>query len=109
MKLSEAILLGSMLRPQGHGWLFKDGKSRAIGSALEASGTPYQEYLAGEGGSLYKEAIKKFPNLITLEYEITNKNDFGWSRERIAEWVTVFEYSEDVVKKPVQELEVVAV
>jgi hypothetical protein len=38
MKLSEAILLGSTLRPQIKGYLFADGRSCALGAAGEAIG-----------------------------------------------------------------------
>lgn len=38
MKLSDAIRLGAMLRPQAVGELFKDGGSCAIGAAIEACG-----------------------------------------------------------------------
>ena len=38
MKLSEAIRLGSMLRPQGFGAYTRDGRSCALGAAREAIG-----------------------------------------------------------------------
>lgn len=38
MKLSEAIRIGAKLRPQGHGKFFSNGRSCAIGAAMEACG-----------------------------------------------------------------------
>lgn len=35
-KLSELIREGAKLRPQSFGWTFKDGKSCAVGAAVEA-------------------------------------------------------------------------
>lgn len=40
MKLSDAILLGSTLKPQGFGTWFLDGASCAGGAALDAIGQP---------------------------------------------------------------------
>lgn len=40
MKLSEAIRLGSMLKPQGRGHLLFEDKTCALGAACEADGVP---------------------------------------------------------------------
>jgi hypothetical protein len=103
LKLSEAIRLGAMLRPQYKGGYFgtvdhtSELGSCAMGAALEA---------AGPGAPINLE--KTFP-LITsyvtftpspsigavrsrLDYIITYLNDDrDWSRERIADWVEVIE------------------
>lgn len=95
-KLSQAIQLGATFQPQCIGAWFKDGKSCAIGSALEAltglhdmeqmnewldSGHEVQEYLMQRFGMSQIKLI-----------EVMSLNDGGpgrpsMTRERIAEWL----------------------
>lgn len=108
MKLSEAIFMGSLLRPQIHGaYLTKDG-SCALGAALEATGTkPWDLDVYVVGDAHRRVAYERFPplrsmvkcpdcpcrfNLPTPTYELSHiiihLNDAHlWNREKIADWV----------------------
>jgi hypothetical protein len=100
MRLSEAIRLGAMLRPQAKFHFFADGGSCALGAAFEACGAlvfPRSSFMGVEG-------IRIFPILTALvEHPITKSigslwlaivwlnNYDGWTRERIADWVETIE------------------
>src|SRR5258706_3257598 len=43
MRLSGAIRIGARIRPQCEGSFFEDGRSCAMGAAMEGSGLPYRE------------------------------------------------------------------
>lgn len=97
MRLSEAIRLGSMLRPQTRGSYGADGGSCAIGAAAEAAGM--NEY------PLFHELEARWPVLtefvacpVTADTSgdvgtvILWLNDsHGWTREAIADWVETLE------------------
>ena len=108
MKLSEAIRLGAMNRPQGFYRLYDQGRTCAMGAAAEAMGILDHEnncYIDG-----HKSKIKHWtPVAMTMtpcpaceEYGIDNmqrvmvhlNNDHRWSRERIADWVETIEPKE---------------
>jgi hypothetical protein len=101
MRLSEAIRLGSMLRPQGFGHMWSGGKSCAVGAAYEALGY-------GDGKDvflprdLYDLLISRiflmpcgctpYQLRFSLVTAITHLNDaHRWTRERIADWVETLE------------------
>lgn len=105
MKLSEAIRLGAMLKPQGFGACLWDGRTCAMGAAYDAIG--------GLGviddGKGWGKALAVWPSLrIFLGREchlcsdespmpseanvIAHMNDaHGWTREQIATWVQELE------------------
>lgn len=93
MKLSEAIRLGSMLRPQCKGLYFTEGGSCALGAAYEAT----YSYPGDETIISYSKFEEAYPILkpsgVTdkpsrLAMSITNLNDIqGWTREQIADFV----------------------
>jgi hypothetical protein len=106
MKLSEAIKLGAMLKPQGFGkYQALGGSSCALGAALDAHGVTNQNDL------LEEEIDKMFPILNTdatcpmcIGWEsklfgvtcvgeaiIHLNDDHGLTREQIADWVAMFE------------------
>jgi hypothetical protein len=109
MKLSEAILLGSTIRPQTYGVAFDVVGSCAFGAAMEAVGCKYKP----EGLSTAEEyttynILTAWPWLEasrepcpechrktiigTREVISMHLNDkHKWSRERIAEWVSTIE------------------
>lgn len=102
MKLSEAMRLGAMLRPQFKGGS-TDGKGTcALAAAADALGiryagiTPY-DYLEG----LYPSLLREIQHPISRGYRpleecIWTLNDsFGWSRERIADWVATIEAQQE--------------
>lgn len=124
LKLSDAIRLGSMLRPQCFGLMFKNGGSCAIGAACEAVG------LSSEDGmeSFWDNNVQPFKcpmyadysNVLsdhcmgsrnTINQMIVHLNDtHHWTRERIADWVSTVEPS--AVEHPelvLKELELVTV
>lgn len=109
MKLSEAIRLGAMLRPQGTGVLFAQGRSCAFGAALEAVGVTVVEFAdAHDFGD--KSPGNLWPWLKTTEVchpetgrlgragdiVVSLNNRHGWTREQIAEWVA----SQEAVAEP---------
>jgi len=98
MKLSEAIRLGSRIRPQVFnsfaGWIGKsDAEGRiqigtcAFGAAAEAIGIPIYDIL---GKSKVMPALLRaaFPEYDRFAADIVRLNDANhWSREAIADWV----------------------
>jgi len=97
MKLSDAILLGSLLRPQGF-WRLWDGKtSCALGAAYEAAGffpeLPVKEVLDAMFPLL--RASRRCPYCSyfePVESVLTHLNDMHKvTREQIAEWVATIE------------------
>ena len=103
MKLSEAIRLGSTLRPQGFGSFFTlTGGSCAVGAAAEALGVKvdhltanldvlYQELARRRVGCPQCDGTVKFPLLPMIGHI----NDVHcWTRERIADWVESVESME---------------
>lgn len=111
MKLSEAIRLGSMIRPQGFGRYWPDGKtSCALGAAFEAGGLRdhiEQAYNSDVTGLLppiwatfldgpqqcprCSWANEKIPTLSVITHL---NDDHKWTREQIADWVATIEPSE---------------
>lgn len=107
MRLSTAIRLGAMLKPQGTKLLHADGRTCALGAALDAIGK-----LEASGEIVddpYATLVEEWPELhclVVLPTEPTQcgllrtvvavLNDFdGWSRERIADWVAGLERQRD--------------
>lgn len=119
MKLSEAIRLGAMLRPQAFGTLFdlKSGTSCALGAACEAIGildtTQRNAYTvdarakARAAGWMWARADSLCPLCDSAWLPTTNhnhdvqgvivhlNNDHHWTREQIADWVEVVEAAQD--------------
>ena len=101
MKLSESILLGSMLRPQIRNAFVVPAGSCALGAAGEALG-----FLASRDLNPY---LKQWPwvatrsvecpvcrnGLISVAVAIMELNDrHEWTRPQIAEWVAEIEVSD---------------
>lgn len=114
LRLSEAIRLGAMLRPQGFGHLFSHGKSCALGAAKEAIGMKGKRAKAGEGNGwqgfdfyAYWPWLRSRVRHPVTEYGFTEENAFWvvmhlndhlhWSRERIADWVESVEPKEESI------------
>lgn len=117
MKLSVAIRLGAMIRPQGRHAYLRHGKSCAVGAALEAIGVPLKDL----GNDMFErtsehEAAEEFarrpefkewsqinakanqvcPSCSKDQGSVTNaivclNNEHRWTRERIADWVESIE------------------
>jgi hypothetical protein len=112
MKLSDAILLGSTMKPQGFGALLADDKTCAMGAAYDAIGI-LDDVLAGRD---YAERIAvvapHFPivasrsqtydcpkrccvHLCSIGAIAAHLNDHhAWTREQIAGWVASIEPQE---------------
>lgn len=104
MKLSEAIRLGAMLKPQGTNGLLKNGHSCALGAALDALGL-LDKY--GIGGYLPREVANRWPvlEMVTMnpvtdgvhlsvgDTIVDLNDDYNWTREHIADWVETQERS----------------
>lgn len=118
MKLSEAILLGSIGSEQGfgNGSMFAESKTKcALGAALVATGQvpSYQEnmvYKEDHEMNPYYRLRRTWPwitgrvkhpvngaygNVLTAIY--TLNDSYGWTRPRIAEWVASIEPQEEQV------------
>jgi hypothetical protein len=124
LKLSEAIRLGAMIRPQTMDAFFARGHSCAWGAALEATGTAYDEQLLWANDTIFRQwgwilnrmvrcpACGEVRPIISM---VPHLNDLWhcWPRERIAEWVATIEPAEAPIALPVsseaQEQEVVCV
>lgn len=105
LKLSEAIRLGSMMRPQCFEDYYRNGGSCALGAALEAVGHPF-------GNNHPGREEDRWPILLTVDAmpcpehcgqpmfnAITHLNDFHrWPRERIADWVESIEKQQEAVQ-----------
>ena len=119
MRLSLAIRLGAMMRPQEFNMVFKrndDGQycSCAIGAAAEAIGT-----LPNDNNQGLQEAVAAFPLLLeyvmsptptpngpykeTVWCIIAELNNSHWTRERIADWVETIEPQPVAVEQVEQE------
>lgn len=90
MKLSDAIRLGAMIRPQGFGSYF-DGKSCALDAAYEAAGGTFWT-LEAQWGLLSCVLHPVDKAVFTLHYVVTSLNDrYRWTREDIADQVEMWE------------------
>lgn len=83
LKLSEAIRIGSKIRPQcTDANFFRGGKSCALGAAWEAAGGAYEEFFTG--WSLIESHFR-------IDYflmdRVASANDGGQTREQIADWL----------------------
>lgn len=126
LRLSEAIRLGSMLKPQDHEYFRSyEGYSCALGAAADALGVPDRGENDWDFG--YHALVCEYPHLAAEarcpacsrlrgawrrwrehEYDlgdvITHLNDdHQWSRERIADWVATFESQVSRVLSPGEE------
>ena len=127
MKLSEAIRLGAMLRPQGFGAVFySDGgvmKSCALGAAGEAVGVMRGELYRSPADQEWAELQKFFPILLSIpqwpcEHKgfwagvssaIGHLNDtHRWTREQIADWVEGIECQQEATAQECTPVEVMA-
>lgn len=117
MRLSEAIRLGAMLKPQGKGndamnWM-KSNRTCALGAAAEAASITGSAHVGSEGENIYNGLKDRWPELTKYIHcpecgfrypnlSIWHLNDqHGWTRERIADWVATIEPQE--VTAPVEE------
>src|SRR5258706_10396401 len=99
MLLSEAIRLGSLLRPQAFGKILTDGDSCALGAALEAVGLPVTEETPTSAAFEFwpwldaeftwcpcgSDGCEKHDTAGEIIVFLNDSHE--WSREQIANWV----------------------
>jgi hypothetical protein len=108
MRLSEAIRLGAMLKPQGENWLYMAGKTCALGAALDAAGAlsfdepdEYDDYepLISRWPILRRPAVSpviEWQNWKDVSNIVMGLNDTcHWTREQIADWVETIEAQQE--------------
>lgn len=87
MKLSEAIRLGARIRPQcTSGAFFEDGASCAFGAAYEAI-TGYTLPNGSRNGMEISLVIPEYRGNLSLADQIIERNDAGYTREQLADWL----------------------
>jgi hypothetical protein len=116
MRLSEAIRLGAMLKPQGYGLLVGADGSCALGAAADACGQLDEVRRTYGFSKAYEFLNEAFPVLSATEdcpgkphlrgrvtSIIVYLNDHQrWTREAIADWIETIEaQSERAVESPV--------
>lgn len=106
MRLSEAIRLGAMLKPQGFGdyWTRGGRATCAIGAACEASGISFADYLRSAPVATFEQRHdangdrRECPacSVRRSQYSMTAlvihlNDDHHWTREQIADLVETIE------------------
>lgn len=83
LKLSAAIRIGAALRPQGQRRLYRDGKSCALGAAIEGRGHDLKNVPWYDYQRILQDVWGK-----PIGDEIVERNDqLGHTREQIADWL----------------------
>lgn len=105
MKLSEAIRLGAMMKPQAFGSFYDNGGSCALGAACDALGidpnleTQFLFVPDKIGYSVCPECgMTRFQRNTAEDdaYLIVHLNDIHrWTREQIADWVETIEAQQE--------------
>lgn len=99
MRLSEAIRLGAMLKPQGFGSssMYDPRRSCALGAASDAVGLALDSYRWLRLAKIWPQldesyaspATRQVDRLLVVIYDLNDNR--GWTRERIADWVETIE------------------
>ena len=107
MKLSEAIRLGSMLKPQVRDEMFAENGTCALGAAYEAIGLSgnnfhYQVSVPGWMQALIElpapvcpQCLHEREGRILGDVVIHLNDDHYWTREQIADWVETVEAAQE--------------
>lgn len=86
LKLSEAMRIGAAKRPQGFGLVFSQGKTCALGAAIEGYGYDISTIPLDQWWSLPE--VAPWEKNRELCESIVDRNDFGkMTREKIADWL----------------------
>lgn len=105
MKLSEAIRLGAMLRPQVFGVTADDVGTCALGGALEAIGRGHLKYHDSPthwpvAGAVVVHPVQGYDHVLFGVARSLN-DEHRWTREQIADWVETIEQQQDQPATPV--------
>lgn len=94
IKLSTAMRLGALMRPQGFFRPFNRGMSCALGAAWEGMGHPYDPMMTSAEIRRTLGTDRVSVELILhVGHGITSLNDTeGWTRERIADLIAALGY-----------------
>lgn len=102
MKLSEAIRLGAMLKPQAFGLCYSDGRTCAMGAAWDAIGKLHvtaSDPSIDFGDSYWAVAGVSCPvcgRASGSGMAVAHLNDdHRWTREQIADWVETIERAQE--------------
>jgi hypothetical protein len=116
LRLSEAIRLGAMLKPQGFGWFnTDDGGTCAMGAAMQAAGHirdwPVVKKSPAACPACPLVRVSDNTHNATGAMIVHLNDDHRWTRERIADWVATLEAqdsapTEDAASPPVEALHV---
>lgn len=116
MRLSEAIRLGAMLKPQGYGRLLDwNGDTCALGAACEAVGIRISVHQSSPNNATFRRwpilrervespmTDRHRAGRASVSVTIQSLNDSArWTREQIADWVETLESrSTEVTTAPV--------
>ncbi len=102
MRLSEAIRLGAMNKPQGFGWYDDGAATCAMGAAMEAVGCSKQPLITKRMWPVLVQSPASCPacdlvlhgsdRLFAVGAIVVHLNDeHRWKREQIADWVESLE------------------
>lgn len=116
MKLSEAIRLGAMLRPQGFDDYWDGDGSCAIGAACEANGITAASRHTGTIADFekpYDSIFKQVCPACGVKPDSSHESAAGfintvvhlndkhrWTREAIADWVATIEAQHEAARQP---------
>jgi hypothetical protein len=102
MPLSQAIRLGSMLKPQVFGILRNRWGTCALGAAREAVGVRTRASVKLPWGWIEQESeCPSCADEMSVDWIITHLNDnHRWTRERIADWVATVEPKQESTTLP---------
>lgn len=122
MKLSEAIRLGAMMKPQAFGALYDNGATCALGAAGDAMGildrnrndwipgstekvwwwrpVATAEALCPSCGQRARNSYGWITSSTVEDVIVHLNNDHRWTRERIADWVESVEREQESATQP---------
>lgn len=109
MRLSEAIRLGAMNKPQGFGWYDNGGTTCAMGAAMDAAGCQNKVFESAMLWPVLVESPASCPvcDLVVVGHAllfatgaiVVHLNDYHkWSREAIADFVASCEQRSDATR-----------
>lgn len=110
MRLSEAIRLGALMKPQRFGYANKDGKTCAAGAAYDAIDLDFNEQTP-EAWKWVGQVLRYCPHpncnayghdrpkVVQYILSLCLNDGHRWTRERIAVWIESVEQELELVDK----------